>query len=355
MKIVFNPRHLVENEYCSIIVNSLHKNGYEIFSLNEFLANPFRLRQVKVFHLNWFENLNGNNSFSVFIDLLKRTSVILLLKAFGKKIVWTMHNKIPHDKRHFYFKKAIIKFLIKFSDRIIIHSRITEDIISIYNKRAGDKIIYIPHPNYIDAYGPINPGGSHMNTLNLLFLGAVKPYKNLELLIGVVKDCGLEVKLKIAGNARDLKYKAYIEELVKECDNIEADLKYIDNSDLPAYLGSCDLLVLPYDMNSSLNSGSVILAFSYQKSVICPAIGTILELDNRDCVFAYDYSCEEEHVKALKAQIIKSLNIKKKDKDMLKKAGEKCYQEIGVANDINNVTRSLVDVYNSILLITRNN
>src|SRR5690606_22044652 len=169
--------------------------------------------------------------------------------------------------------------LYHFSDLIIVHSKLSMHEIP---SRYHGNVRIIPHPNYINEYGRIiteNDDTENNQKLKLLFIGQIKPYKNIELLINAVSNLKKsEVILTIAGRPLNVEYKNKLEEIARQSENINLVLKFIDDNDIRKYLCAHDLVILPYDINSSLNSGTAILAFSYMKTIICPKIGTLDEM-----------------------------------------------------------------------------
>src|SRR5690606_41220272 len=78
------------------------------------------------------------------------------------------------------------------------------------------------------------------------------------------------------------------------------------------FMAEAELLVLPYDLRSSLNSGPVSFSFSYKKTVICPLIGSIEDMgEGKANVFHYSYQTDEEHADQLADQIDKAIKYKK--------------------------------------------
>src|SRR5690606_13829812 len=113
---------------------------------------------------------------------LKQFFKLVILKLLGKRIVWTMHNKMSHDVSADSLSNLLTSLLIRWSSKIIIHSEISRDILLSRFRIKPEKIIYCPHPNYIGHYGEVDPKGAvpKEKDLKLLFIGAVKPYKNIE-------------------------------------------------------------------------------------------------------------------------------------------------------------------------------
>jgi glycosyltransferase involved in cell wall biosynthesis len=185
--------------------------------------------------------------------------------------------------------------------------------------------------------------------LSLLFLGAVKPYKNIELLIDVIKSLDGLASLRILGKPVSKMYENELRTLVKDVKNVSLDLKFVEDSALAEELANCDLLVLPYDVRSSLNSGTVILAFSYKKTVICPSIGTTLDIDNTEEIFfPYTYNTKEEHFDVLRDIITKASFLKKADRYIYKAKGEECFNVIKTNNNIQDVIDDLYNLYSQI-------
>ncbi|EOR94102.1 hypothetical protein ADIARSV_2715 [Arcticibacter svalbardensis MN12-7] len=348
MKISFYPESTRQNKYSEIITSLLKGKGVKIYSLSYVFSGFAAFKKVKVVHLNWYENLNEPTRFAVFSVFFKRMMKLIALRVFGKKVIWTMHNKMPHDKSMMFFKKTLLYALVKLSNTIIIHSRVSEVILRKISKSAFAKIRYIPHPDYIGVYGDIELSFDHSTgskVLKLLFLGAVKPYKNIELLIDVISQFDHDVFLTIAGQPQNVDYQDLLVNYAKNNVNVHLDLKFIPDEKLPFYIAQCDLLVMPYDMRSSLNSGSVILAFSYKKTVICPRIGTILDMQNQENILSYTYTSDLEHFDALTEVISRAVEMKKTTNDIFEEYGERIYNDVVIQNNKDKVIRLLMAEY----------
>ena len=101
-------------------------------------------------------------------------------------------------------------------------------------------------------------------------------------------------------------------------------------------------------MKSSLNSGSVILSFSYGRTVISPKVGTILEYPE-DLVFSYLYRDEQEHVINLAKVIEKVSNIGFSDKEALLNMGEEMFHIVSKVNNKDIVVEAFLNTYKPIL------
>lgn len=334
MKIAFSPAENVENKYISNIKKA-------IASSDSVELTSFRIKNVFLFKkeffnydyvwLNWYEDHNG-----ILHGLIKiLTLYILRIKKI--KIVYVFHNKKSHNVKSPFIYKWLFKILMHFSYRIIIHSKSSYDELP---SNCNEKIVYVPHPNYIEDYGPILEESSMFeNRLDLLFIGQIKLYKNIELLIDVIKEFDKEdVFLTICGKAESEHYKAVLSEKAKDIPNVKLDFKFIPDNEINGILSKTDLLILPYNLESSLNSGTIIMAFSYKKSVIAPNIGTLKDMKTKK-FYTYEYFSELEHSTNLSSQVCKAIMDKKKNRSIFKSYGKALYEEMETYYSLSEISK----------------
>lgn len=351
MKIVFEPISSYENQYVRIFVDLIKANKLEAYGLNYALMRPWLLMRIKVVHLNWFENLDAENKYELVVTFAKRLVQWTILRLFRKKIIWTMHNRFPHQPEGKYFKKKILSNLIKRSSRIVIHSKSSKNFLLESYDISEEKIYYIPHPNYIGDYQirqDLNPVKPASGKLRLLFVGAVKPYKNVELLIDVLKevnDCTLH--LTIAGKAKDEEYRQYIVEYARGLPSVDLKLNFIPDSEIANLIREADLIVLPYDLKSSLNSGTAILSFSCARTVICPEIGTVSDLKHKDKMISYSYSLHDDsdHFKQLSTAVAMACRLFKQNKMIFEEWGQIMFEEMKEYNSKQKCGKLLISLY----------
>jgi beta-1,4-mannosyltransferase len=349
MKIVFNPTKDYNNEYAEMLVSYFRSREITVYSMKQLFSRLSYFTGVKLIHVNWFENMSSKSNGSLKLELYLRIGLLIFLRKMNFRIVWTMHNALPHDASGAYVKRRMMYYLSKYANAVVIHSHATLDVLATLNPKAVKKAQYIPHPNYAGIYGPIQAQSKTSEKLRLLFMGSVKPYKNIELLIEAVEGFEEEVTLLVAGRPYSDAYKASLLELVKSYPHIQLKLEFIENAEIPGLIAESDLLIFPYDIRSSLNSGSVILAFSYARSVICPRIGTILDLREPEDVFQYGYTTRDEHLAELKIQISKAIAAKKQDPSSLAALGQKLYQEMLSLNSIEKSGDALITLYKKLI------
>lgn len=342
MKVVFDPSTNKFNKYIDIIVSGLRENGLEVFSIKNIFADWKKFKSVRIVHLNWYENIDTN------LDFIKKGIKLLILQLSNKTIIWTMHNKVQHDIKKSFLGKLLFRWLVLTSKKIVIHCRQSINFLDLDDKQLK-KVIYIPHPNYISAYEPnIDVGEDSLEDdkkLKVLFVGSVKPYKNIELLMKVIESFPNDVELLIAGKPFTSEYADILYLFGSAITNIKFDLNFIDDAKLLKYIKNCHLLILPYDIASSLNSGTVILAFSNRKTVIAPNIGTIQDFNYPSRVLSYEYQNQEEHEDNLKAMVSKAISLKRNNSNVFVEYGNDVYDRLLISNNNSTVISNYLELY----------
>ena len=350
-KMIFNPCENKENQYISILVNGLEKHGFDVNRLDDFLSSSKHFQSIKLLHLNWFENLDDSSAARMWKSYFRKLVVLAAVRLGKKKLVWTMHNRLSHEKKSGKLSRILTKKIVSQTDAIVIHSAVSKEILKSLYPNLKAKIVHIPHPDFVDVYGTMIPENTENKDaiLKLLFLGAIKPYKNIELLIEIAKKFPESVHLTIAGNPNSEAYRSDLQKLAERTTNITLQLKFIPDADLPKFIHESDLLILPYSLESSLNSGTVILGFSYGRTVICPKIGTIDDLGAGEDVFDYTYTSQAEHLQALEKQVQKAIRLHQSNPTSLMKKGHRMRDLVLKKNNKQDVTDSLIKLYESLL------
>ena len=341
MEIAFEPLENKENKYIELMQMCLKELGYDIVALKK-MGN----KDCKVLILNWYEDSPYPiNSYKNILMLIKRILRIVYAHAIGKKVVYVMHNRQSHDKR--MVSRLLQKFLVNNADIIQIHSKATEKYVEEKNK---NKLFYIPHPNYIGCY----PSRTNLYTRQglglrddrpiLLFVGAIKPYKNIELLINVAKQYPT-IQFLIAGKPSNNQYKDKLLDSVNGIENINMVFKFIPDDELTSLLKISDAIVLPYDISSSLNSGTVYLAFSNKKTVIAPLIATLEDISEYEFFFGYNYSTQDEHEEKLEEVLRKLISEYDNDKHLLNQMGEEAYQYVKKRHSKEKIMNSYTEMF----------
>ena len=272
----------------------------------EIVDMPGRLKdfiKVDVVWLNWYENFSGRNRAYYLYHAVRRLLKLLIFKCCGTKIIYTVHNRQPHETQYSALNRLFYKCVFSLVDNIVILSDLTRDVIKeIGGKKFSGKIIKIPHPTYLCPKKKYqdNPEG-----FTVLFFGLLRPYKNIEMLLSVAASHP-EINFVIAGAALDLNYADSLKKAASGLNNVHLILRRLTDEEINKLMDEASVLALPYDLKSSLNSGAAMFALSKGLNVVIPNIGTILELSNRDKVYGYDYNNNSEHQSKFENALMKA-------------------------------------------------
>lgn len=313
---------------------------YQVIPMSSAENNFFVLRQTRAIILNWYEGC---------LDAGKKRN-LMLYKFFGIKIIWVFHNRIPHasvgDTAAITAAKENMRFLARISDAVIIHSRHSKTYLKEYTDRP-DKIFYVPHVNYRKQYKWAYEKETKEEecVFRFVFQGAVAPYKNMELLIRVFKELNMpHCQLHIVGKPCSEEYARKIRKL-SEGAAIRTRFEYLSNSDVGMEIRSGDVVILPYDLRSSMNSGAMLTAFTNRRTVIISENAMAQDYRNKDFLYVYHYAAEKEHYQKLKSVMWQAYcNGKKINREM----GERAYEYTEKHNSDEVVIHGIMDILNSI-------
>ena len=231
----------------------------------------------------------------------------------------------------------------------------TEEILKAYisDEELSRKMAIIPPANYKGCYKEDeidfrSQWRIPQDACVMGYVGSVQPYKNIELIIDAAKKFP-EIYFVVAGKARDPEYRKSLLRRTEGSSNIVTDFRFVEDNELPAFIKNCDFIITPYDKRSSLNSGVAILAFTYGRTVICPVIGTLLQMGDLDHVFSYNYSDDDEHQDKLNEAIQKAFEVFSRQPKKLAEINNWVRNYVDKNNSRQRVRESYLKLYNSVI------
>jgi len=220
-------------------------------------------------------------------------------KSRGVRIVWTVHNTIPHDVKYLDIEIRLNQFLSDSADLVHIMNPATPQTVAEYYQLPLDRTVTIPHSSYLGIYGsrPRSEAREHFGITNdekvVLFLGQMRPYKGLGTLLRAVElahDESAPLVLLLAGKT-DAGVLATIDSMLPPSVRVIREHNYIDDHDVDLWFAAADVAVFPY--NRILNSGSVHLASTFGVPCILPNEPHLIEqFANEPWVSFFDQSDE---------------------------------------------------------------
>lgn len=204
------------------------------------------------------------------------------------RIIWTVHDFDNNDGLHPKLENRFWRYYIPAVDGFIC---LTEGSISLARERFP-QLTSVPgfaveHGHYLDAY----PGGMTRDMARqrlgipaksrvLLHFGLMRPYKNVPHLIDTFKQLNDPNSiLLLAGEPYDQEIETTIRERAGNCTQVRLALNWIPPDQVQIYFAACDLVVLPY--RRILNSGAALLALSFARPILVPALGNMREQQQR--------------------------------------------------------------------------
>jgi beta-1,4-mannosyltransferase len=247
--------------------------------------SPGRLRnRYDIWHVHWPESLlNIRNAALAAFKLSSFLAMIDLVRLRGGKIVWTLHNLKAHDALHPRLEAMFWQRFIPRVDGVISLSK-TGLVL------AGEKFprlrrlpaAVIPHGHYRDQYPDCQADARTVLGIPpaaqvILFFGEVRSYKNVDALVRAFRAVkASNALLYIAGRPKAESFKECILKEASEDNRVHLALEFIPKEQVSTFFAAANLVVLPY--RQILNSGSALLALSFNRPVVVPDLGSMRDL-----------------------------------------------------------------------------
>jgi len=252
------------------------------FSVSSISRLIRTLGKKPIIHLHWIEHkytLGMANSLGRFSKLMILVTVpvflcllLMLRLVAGCHIVTTLHNVIPHRTLFPTLEKCVFRIVLRMSSIVYFHTEGTK----LRAKRLYNvpevKFTKICHGNWVQE------GSESYDPIRLL----IEAVSRVEIDVPVV--------LLVAGYPSN---RNYVDNLIARSTKVPSSTRvlfyprWIPDSELPIFLGACDVGIVPYLQTST--PSSLLLFMSFAKPVIAPTLPEVKEfLGDSDC-FLYDH------------------------------------------------------------------
>jgi glycosyltransferase involved in cell wall biosynthesis len=296
------------NPYQILLKQELNKRGVRVIGnppLN-LLKILFRRDGLDVVHVHWPHGLYLGKVWTFPYVVL----VLLLYRLIKNNIVWTVHELDFYETRFTVLDRIIRVVLMKTCRALIVHG---EHSIREIKQRYGFSrdMVVVHHPSYVGYYADTISMHEARKKLGIdadrrvyLFFGYIKPYKGVEELIDAFSAIqNPNNVLLVAGKPFNNETKAGIEALAAKDPRVRTEMRYIIDDEIQLFMRAADIVVFPFRRTQT--SGSIMLALSYGKPVIAPAIATIPEYVDETMGLLFDPSQSD----SLRATLEKSASI----------------------------------------------
>jgi glycosyltransferase involved in cell wall biosynthesis len=273
-----------DNPYLDLLYEQLPP-GVVVHDFNRSRAVRGR---YDIVHVHWPERVLSKLPHPLAVA---RAALFLVLiawqRARGATLVWTVHN-LEHHERGGTLSARIFWWL--FTPHVDALISLTE---------AGSAAILGRFPRLADRPMAVVPGGTYRTTYPappsrrqaraelgvppdstvLAFVGLIRPYKNVPGLLSAFRELpDDDAVLLVAGKPLRDEWRHQVEQAARADPRIRLRLGFLPPEDLLRHLAAADLVVLPF--LAMFNSGSALLALSFDRPILVPDTSTMRELQD---------------------------------------------------------------------------
>ena len=289
MKILLTSNLNEGNDVIDGLYHRLRQHVDIQISVKQFWSTKI-LIMPDIIHIQWPEQLfNWSPIDKKDIDNLIKQ--LKFWKSQGSKIIVTRHNILPHTLNELY-KKAY-NIIYSYCDAVIHYSDAS---INNFHTMYDSKKIHpmheiIFHPMYSDIKNNSNTMsarkylGIDMDQKVILIFGAMRNDEERQFTLNVFNELNIENKLLLVpswyqrvGKRTPAKWlfskvRIFFDRPDKK---LKLSQKFVHEDEIQMYMNAADVVFLP--RFEVLNSGVLLLAYSFNKIVVGPSSGSVGEL-----------------------------------------------------------------------------
>jgi beta-1,4-mannosyltransferase len=290
-------RGRAKNPYTWLLYSHLIELGVQV---TDFTPARALRGGYEILHLHWPEKVLAGPG------LMRRmrggAGGLLALDAarlHGASVVWTTHNGRPHERRDTLLERWYWSGVLRRLDGILHPSRASKAAVEA-SYPAAARLPHVLsrmghfHGSYPDRISREEARASfHLpdGVVVVSFLGLLRPYKNVPHLVRTVRALPPErnVALLVGGRPLEPGLALEIERAAAGDPRVRLALRRVADEDVQRYLRAADLVALPF--THITNSGSALLALTFECPVLVPrlgAMGELQELVGGDWVRTYE-------------------------------------------------------------------
>lgn len=273
-------RDIIENKGDRFKVKSLSVWQHYTFAFKSLVSKSV------ILHYHWLECTDLKSLSGMFYKLI----CIFLFKATGGTLVWTVHNKVPHDKKFRKLNFKIQSWMASKANLIHVHCKSAVDEISSYYDQPASKFRVVEHPSFPSKNVSREISIERLNYKRDLFLepddtiflmfGNISSYKQIEQVCKLFAELPPKKKLLIVGPVKKGQMSNFntIKKIAKNRENILLIPHFIPEDMVPFYMNAADCVVFNY--RQILTSGGVELARSFNRPIIAPDKGCLRDIND---------------------------------------------------------------------------
>ncbi|MFC5972710.1 glycosyltransferase [Halomarina salina] len=296
------PDYSESNAYQRHLRDAIGERGYDVRMVTADTSLPLldAVREhgrPEVFHINWLHrHFVTDSKVLTALLALRLLFELVVLRALGVELVWTVHNLVEHGRRMPRLELGVRRIAARLCDRIIVHCESARElVVETYRlpESTQERIEVIPHGHYVDSYPNEVDRETARDSLGFdddqtvyLYFGLIRSYKNVPNLVRTFSTLDApDARLLVVGNPMSDRLESEVRTLCSKDDRITCVLEFVPDEEIQDYMNAADAVVLPFE--EVLTSGTAILAMSFGRALIAPRAGCVAELLDGDDLLGY--------------------------------------------------------------------
>lgn len=299
----FGPNYGGDNPYQPMLYSRLTDIDYYPIpvptrGITDHLEKHAALASPGRFHLHWTTPILQScvSAFAAAAELERFKRAVAAFKERGGKLLWTIHNVLPHDSKYVSLEIELAQAIVEHADLIHVISEETIEEVAAHYPLPAHKTVVVEHSSYVGQYKQWVSRDAARERLGIapsekvvIALGGIKPYKGLGALLDTFERLSEQdpaLRLLVAG--RPGKYRE-VQEFRERCEahpRIVSHFDHLPDDHLQVWLGAADLAVLPYQ--KILNSGAFWLAQTFGLPLVGPRAGALAAHEYHDHVRLFE-------------------------------------------------------------------
>ena len=299
-----------ENPYQKLLYAALRRHRVEIRRTPPFfswLKLPWGYR-ADWLHLNWPEQLYASRPAEQQPAAFERVlRTLVRFREKGGRLVWTFHNRLPHDVANPEFHRQAYGRLLERCDLVHVHFPAGAEYLQGEYGLGPEKILIMPHGHYGHYYGPRLLQARARALLGLpsegrilLAFGYLRRYKGILDVAEVFHRTSVkELHFLIAGTPEDEAVRRRLLQLQAQDARFLLKLHKFKEREIAPLFSAADAFIFP--SREFFTSGSVMLALTYRLPVVAGDQNHLQLLRGRPFFKACDLASSESIRQTLEA------------------------------------------------------
>lgn len=273
------------NPYTKLLYEQIQELGHKVDDFK--FSRAFR-KKYDILHFHWPEYFIGHTSpLKAYAGSALILAAVIWARARGSKVVWTAHNLASHANRRPNAENGFWRaFSILLNGYIALSERSQAEAQRYHPELRKLPGFVIAHGHYRGTYPKNISKSVARDWLNIpraakviCFFGSLSEYKGVADLVAKFKELDdEELVLVIAGEDDGNSKTDWLQE-ARTDPRIHLHIGFVPARQVQFYLLAADLAALPF--REVWNSGSALLALSFDRPILVPARSAFLELEER--------------------------------------------------------------------------